>query len=140
MSVPAAPSTVIKVANAASLPPLISALALERVKTGTVPPATAEFAFDIAVFKVSTSIVPSLTVKVAKLSNDPVVNSRGSVATALVSNVDTSEILEEDIDVTAAAFTCSDVAALIVFSLDALLTASSPVSYTHLTLPTILLV
>ena len=118
------PETFVKDTNSASDPPLINASVSERVKTGTVPPATAEFAFVIAVFKSVTSIVSSLTDKAAKLSNDPVVNSLGVVATALVSNVPISEMEEEVIVVTSEASTCALVAALIVFRFAALLSAS----------------
>ena len=125
MSVSAVPSTAIKLSNAVSLPPLINASASERVKTGTVPPETTALAFVIAVFKLSTSIVSSLIVKDSKSSNDPVVNSLGVSATALVSNVPIAEIVEEDIVVTSEAFTCSVVASLIVFRSAALLVESS---------------
>ena len=97
------PETFVKATNSASDPPLINASVSERVKTGTVPPATTELAFVIAVFKSVTSIVSSLTDKAAKSSNDPVVNSLGVVATALVSNVPISEMEEEVIVVTSEA-------------------------------------
>ena len=127
LSLPAAPSLLIKVVKAASFPALINAAPLLTVNFVTAPVATV-FAFDMAVFKSPTAIVASLKVTAARLTNEPAVNSLASGSpslTAFVINVPTSAIAEEDIPVTCAAFTSAEVDAFIVFRSAALLVLSA---------------
>ena len=123
LSVPAAPSTVIKSANSDSLPPLITAPAFVRVNTGV--PEAKEFALVIAVFKSVTSMAALLTAKDVIFAKEPAVNCLGEVATAFVSKVPTAEIVEAVIEVTAEALTATDVASLTVFKAAASAPASS---------------